>query len=93
MKIIRYPERGEWKKIVERPHLDVSQLNAIVKSVLDDIRVNGDKAVMAYEEKFDHVKLSSLAVGEAEIHDKALVDTLCDQIYLFDNQTLKEKDT
>ena len=69
MKIIRYPERGEWKKIVERPHLDVSQLNAIVKSVLDDIRANGDKAVIAYEEKFDHVKLSSLAVSEAEIDE------------------------
>ena len=69
MKIIRYPERGEWKKIVERPHLDVSQLNAIVKSVLDDIRANGDKAVMAYEEKFDHVKPSSLAVSEAEIDE------------------------
>ncbi|MBP5355340.1 MAG: histidinol dehydrogenase [Prevotella sp.] len=69
MKIIRYPERGEWKKIVERPHLDVSQLNAIVKSVLDDIRANGDKAVMAYEEKFDHVKLSSLVVSEAEIDE------------------------
>lgn len=69
MKIIRYPEKGEWKKIVERPHLDVSQLNAIVKSVLDDIRANGDKAVMAYEEKFDHVKLSSLAVSEAEIDE------------------------
>jgi histidinol dehydrogenase len=54
---------------VERPHLDVSQLNAIVKSVLDDIRANGDKAVMAYEEKFDHVKLSSLAVSEAEIDE------------------------
>ena len=69
MKIIRYPERGEWKTIVERPHLDVSQLNAIVKSVLDDIRANGDKAVMAYEEKFDHVNLSSLAVSEAEIDE------------------------
>ena len=69
MKIIRYPERGDWAKIVERPHLDVSQLNAIVKSVLDDIRANGDKAVMAYEEKFDHVKLSSLAVSEAEINE------------------------
>lgn len=69
MKIIRYPEKGEWKKIVERLHLDVSQLNAIVKSVLDDIRANGDKAVMAYEEKFDHVKLSSLAVSEAEIDE------------------------
>ena len=54
---------------MERPHLDVSQLNAIVKSVLDDIRANGDKAVMAYEEKFDHVKLSSLAVSEAEIDE------------------------
>jgi len=69
MKIIRYPERGDWAKIVERPHLDVSQLNAIVKSVLDDIRANGDKAVMAYEEKFDHVKLSSLAVSETEINE------------------------
>ena len=69
MKIIRYPERGDWAKIVERPHLDVSQLNAIVKSVLDDIRANGDNAVMAYEEKFDHVKLSSLAVSEAEIDE------------------------
>ena len=69
MKIIRYPEKGEWKKIVERPHLDVSQLNAIVKSVLDDIRANGDKAVMTYEEKFDHVKLSSLVVSEAEIDE------------------------
>lgn len=54
---------------MERPHLDVSQLNAIVKSVLDDIRANGDKAVMAYEEKFDHVNLSSLAVSEAEIDE------------------------
>lgn len=26
-------------------------------------------------------------------HDKALVETLCNQIYIFDNQTLKEKDT
>ena len=25
-------------------------------------------------------------------HDKALVDTLCNQIYVFDNQTLKEKE-
>ena len=28
MNIIRYPERSEWAKIVERPHLDMSQLNA-----------------------------------------------------------------
>ena len=69
MKIIRYPERGDWAKIVERPHLDVSQLNSVVKSVLDDIRAHGDEAVISYEEKFDHVALSSLAVSEAEIDE------------------------
>ena len=69
MKIIRYPERGDWAKIVERPHLDVSQLNSVVKNVLDDIRAHGDEAVISYEEKFDHVKLSSLAVSEAEIDE------------------------
>lgn len=69
MKIIRYPERGDWAKIVERPHLDVSQLNSVVKSVLDDIRAHGDEAVISYEEKFDHVELSSLVVSEAEIDE------------------------
>ena len=67
MRIIRYPERNEWPKIVERPHLDVSQLNATVAAVLNDIRVNGDEAVKAYEEKFDHVVLEQLAVSEQEI--------------------------
>ena len=69
MKIIRYPRKEEWHSIVERPHLDVSQLNATVESVLKDVRENGDKAVMAYEEKFDHAQLSSLAVTEAEIEE------------------------
>ena len=69
MKKIRYPQKEEWNSIVERPHLDVSQLNATVESVLKDVRENGDKAVMAYEEKFDHAQLSSLAVTEAEIEE------------------------
>lgn len=55
--------------MVERPHLDVSQLNATVESVLKDVRQNGDKAVIAYEEKFDHAILSSLAVTETEIDE------------------------
>jgi histidinol dehydrogenase len=69
MNIIRYPRQEEWEKIVERPHLDVSQLNATVSDVLSDIRQNGDAAVMKYEEKFDHVRLSSLAVTEEEMEE------------------------
>ena len=67
MNIIRYPERNEWAKIVERPHLDVSQLNETVASVLADVRMRGDEAVKGYELKFDHVDLATLEVTKAEM--------------------------
>ncbi len=69
MKVIKYPARDEWSNIVKRPHLDVSQLNATVQAVLDDVRNNGDDAVKRYEEKFDHAQLASLAVSEAEMEE------------------------
>ena len=69
MNIIKYPRQEEWKTIVERPHLDVSQLNAVVNGVLDDVRQNGDSAVRKYEAKFDHAQLDSLAVSEAEMNE------------------------
>ena len=69
MKVIKYPAKEEWSEIVKRPHLDVSQLNATVQGVLDDVRNNGDKAVKHYEEKFDHAHLDSLAVTQAEIDE------------------------
>ena len=69
MNIIKYPPREEWAAIAQRPHLDVSQLNATVAQVLGDVKAHGDKAVRKYEEKFDHVTLGSLAVTEAEAEE------------------------
>ena len=60
----------------------MSQLNATVGAVLQDVRQNGDEAVRRYEEKFDHVKLERLAVTNEEIDaainalDKNLYDAL-----------------
>lgn len=67
MNIIKYPAKEGWDALVERPHLDLTQLNATVTSVLEDVKANGDAAVKRYEEKFDHVSLESLSVTEAEI--------------------------
>ena len=76
MNIIRYPEKKDWSKIVERPHLDVSKLNETVASVLADVKKRGDDAVKGYELKFDHVDLPSLAVSEAEMEEaERLVDS------------------
>ena len=75
MKTILYPKRDEWKEIVERPRLDVSQLTATVRSVLDDIKARGDEAVKEYELKFDRVQLDTLAVSQAEMDEaETLVD-------------------
>ena len=76
MNIIRDPEKKDWSKIVERPHLDVSKLNETVASVLADVKKRGDDAVKGYELKFDHVDLPSLAVSEAEMEEaERLVDS------------------
>ena len=84
MNIIRYPKRSEWHKIVERPHLDVSQLNETVASVLADVRLRGDEAVKGYELKFDHVDLPTLEVtkGEMEEAEKLVSQDLKEAIQL-----------
>ena len=69
MNIIKYPKREDWTGIVERPHLDVSQLNATVATVLADVKARGDEAVKDYELKFDHAELKELAVSEAEMQE------------------------
>jgi histidinol dehydrogenase len=69
MNIIKYPNRTDLEKIIQRPHLDISQLTATVTNVLNDIKSRGDEAVKEYESKFDHVELSSLAVTEQEIEE------------------------
>jgi len=67
MNVIKYPAREDWAKIVERPHLDVSELNQTVSAVLNDVRHRGDEAVKGYELKFDHVDLPDLAVSAEEM--------------------------
>ena len=67
MNIIKYPSREQWAEIIERPHLDVTQLNQTVAAVLADVRQRGDEAVKGYELKFDHVDLDTLAVSDEEM--------------------------
>ena len=69
MNVIKFPAREDWPQIVERPHLDVSELNQTVSAVLADVRQRGDEAVKGYELKFDHVDLAELAVSAEEMDE------------------------
>ena len=69
MKKILYPNKSEWTEMLRRPVLNVDTLFENVGTILKEVRTNGDKAVIEYEERFDKVKLESLAVSEAEIKE------------------------
>lgn len=66
---VLYPGREDYQALLQRPHKDAADLGSIVAGVLQDVRREGDKAVLRYEEKFDKVCLASLAVSEEEIQE------------------------
>ena len=67
IKIMKYGEvpNSEIFARVE-PKVDVS---AIVTGIIDNVRKNGDKALLEYTEKFDGAILSSLLVTKEEIEE------------------------
>ena len=69
MNRIIYPDKKDWAEILKRPVLNMETLRGTVCEVLDRVKTEGDKAVLEYEERFDKVKLESLAVTEAEMKE------------------------
>ena len=69
MKKIIHPDRKDWAEILKRPVLNMETLRGTVCEVLERVQSEGDKAVLEYEERFDKVKLESLAVTEAEMKE------------------------
>ena len=69
MNTINYPERSEWNEILRRPTLNIETLRSTVSDVLQQVRQGGDKAIINYEEQFDHVQLTSLQVTPAEFDE------------------------
>jgi len=69
IKKYKYPDRAAWEAIQQRPELDVSSLFDTVRTVLNDIRTEGDAAVRRYGERFDKVRIAGLQVPENEISE------------------------
>ncbi|WP_321519061.1 histidinol dehydrogenase [uncultured Bacteroides sp.] len=69
MKVIKYPQKEEWKEILKRPALNTESLNDTVKGILNRVKAEGDKAVLECEATFDKVQLNSLAVAPEEIKE------------------------
>ena len=69
MKKILYPDKKDWSEMLRRPTQNVETLFENVGAILKNVKANGDKAVLGYEEQFDKVKLEALAVTPEEIKE------------------------
>lgn len=63
------PSPDQWDNIMKRATQEGENLHDIVHNILEDVRINGDNALMQYSELFDKVKLRSIAVTEDEIEN------------------------
>ncbi|MDD2654373.1 MAG: histidinol dehydrogenase [Candidatus Omnitrophica bacterium] len=68
MKLIKFSQK-EFDKLYNRKFSQKKRIQEKVRSIVDDVRANGDEALLRYTKKFDKVKLSvkQLRVSESEI--------------------------
>ncbi|MDO3392086.1 histidinol dehydrogenase [Bacteroides sp. ET489] len=66
MILVTYPDKAQWADLLKRPVMNTEDLFDTVRSVINRVKDEGDRAVLAYEEQFDKVQLASLAVTEEE---------------------------
>ncbi len=58
------PEQKEWASLLARPSFDARDLLPKVQAIIDDVRINGDTAVMQYTSDFDNVQLKNFVLDE-----------------------------
>lgn len=71
MEIILNPARSEWQKLTVRNIPDESAVDASVRAIVEDVRNNGDEALLRLTEKFDGVRPESLTLTASRIEETA----------------------
>lgn len=60
--IINNPERNQFEKLSKRPEIDNVSLSTGIQTIFNEVKRNGDSAILNYTEKFDGVKLDKIVV-------------------------------
>ncbi|MBU0475505.1 MAG: histidinol dehydrogenase [Bacteroidetes bacterium] len=69
MKTIKYPDLAEIKDILKRPLFENEIIKESVLSIINEVKLNGDKALIEFTQKFDGIELDKLHVSESEINE------------------------
>ncbi len=66
------PRKKEWPGLLQRPSLKVEELEPVVYSILQDVKLNGDGAVRKYIMQFDKADVVDLLVSKEEFAEAIL---------------------
>jgi len=64
---IKYPDKKEWNKLIQRPVASQQELSELVKTIFSEVKKDGDKAISKYNLLFDKTAAKSFAVSDKAI--------------------------
>ena len=67
MQIIKHPKKSEWSRLLKRPAMDSTSLEASVANILHEVKASGDEALKRFATIFDKVSVTELQVTKEEI--------------------------
>lgn len=74
MKLVINPARSTWQKLLQRPTLELEEIEKQVRPVMEAVKARGDEALKEFTGRFDGVDLDEIRVSAEEIEAaKALV--------------------
>jgi histidinol dehydrogenase len=69
MKIIFNPDSESWNQLVNRPSVDVAEMDELVRGIFLEVKAKGDLAVKKYTRYFDRAEIDSFLVTKDEFED------------------------
>ena len=67
MKHYSQPQQKDWEELVRRPELASEDLTLAVAEIIEAVKKSGDKALIEFANRFDHVALDEITVKQSEI--------------------------
>ena len=71
MKIVLFPVRESWDILCRRPGIDKTELENVVRGIINRVKSETDNAIFWFSEKFDGVISDNLKVSKAEFTESA----------------------
>lgn len=71
MQIVKHPKKSEWSRLLKRPAIDSSSLEASVTNILQQVKASGDEALKRFATIYDKVSVDELQVSKDELEAAA----------------------